>query len=133
MNILADADFLVALAKEDDINHERALKTIEALGGASIFVTPFTIPEAATVLSYKVSHVAAKKFLASARNRNFVELPLNQELVQKADDLFLSVQKKGTSWIDCLNVGFTYLYRLDGILSFDKFYQRVGVKMLSRP
>lgn len=67
MRFLADSDFLIALAKEDDTNHAIATTKAEQYRLASIFVTPFVIPEAATVLSYRVSHEAARQFLEGAR------------------------------------------------------------------
>jgi|SRR3989338_5861324 len=130
MKALADADFLVALAKEDDSNHEKALAKLAELDDVIIFVTPFTIPEAATVLSYKVSQIAAKAFLVSLRQKNFIELPLEKLVSEEADKIFLSRKEKGISWIDCFNTASVKIYKLDGILSFDKFYKKVGISNL---
>lgn len=87
MRLLVDTDFLIALIKEDDKNHSKAVSKPKGLKEALIFVTPFTIPETATVLSYKVSQKSAKKFLIKAR-RKFVELPLNEEIIALADKFF---------------------------------------------
>lgn len=125
--VLADADFLVAIAKKDDTNHQKALRYATMLKNSAVFVTPFTIPEAVTVLSYKVSHKAAKSFLQSVREQNFIELPLDQMTTKEADSIFLSRNEKGTSWVDCVNVAFVKLYHLDGIVSFDKFYKKTGI------
>lgn len=129
MRILADADFLVALAKKDDINHQEAVSKAKILKEDTIFITPFTIPEAATVLSYKVSQKEAKKFLAQIRRTGIIEVFLDQKIISSADKIFLSQNKKGTSWIDCLNVSIVNFYKLDGILSFDKFYKKLNIKM----
>jgi predicted nucleic acid-binding protein len=88
-----------------------------------------TIPETATVLSYKVSQKSAKKFLIKAR-RKFVELPLNEEIIALADKIFLTRNEKGISWIDCLNAAVVKYYKLDGILSFDKFYPKISAKII---
>lgn len=128
MRILLDADFLVALAKVDDLNHARAISIAKELQGSFFFTTFFTIPETTTVLSYKISQDAAKKFLAEARKMNVVELSFDKRISDFTDELFLSIKSKGTSWIDCLNVVYTKEYQLDGILSFDKFYKKQGVK-----
>ena len=37
---------------------------------------------------------------------------------------YFILKKKGTSWIDCLNIVSVKTYNLDGILSFDKFYKK---------
>jgi len=60
-----------------------------ALRDAAVFITPFTIPEAVTVLSYKVSQKAAKEFLESVRERSFIELPLDTAVAKEADNIFL--------------------------------------------
>jgi predicted nucleic acid-binding protein len=128
MKILVDTDFLIALIKIDDKNHLKAIDKVQKIKEAKVFITPFTIPETVTVLSYKVSHTAAKNFLKVARNK-LPELPLNEEIIASADKIFLSQNKKGTSWIDCLNVALIKYYKLDGILSFDKFYLKLGVNV----
>lgn len=130
MRVLADADFLVALAKEDDSNHKKALAKLAELEDVAIFITPFAISEAATVLSYKVSQNAAKEFLLSLRQKNFIELPLEKIVSDEADKIFLSRKEKGISWIDCFNAAAVKSYRLVGILSFDKFYKKVGIQCL---
>ncbi len=129
MKILVDADFLIALIKEDDINHLKAKNKAEIFKEAIIFITPFTIPETATVLSYKVSHQSAKKFLKEIRKKKLITIPLYENLINLADKIFLSQNKRGTSWIDCLNVAVINLYQLDGILSFDKFYNNLNIKI----
>jgi len=128
MQLLIDTDFLIALIKEDDKNHLRSVNKLRVLKDALIFITPFTIPETVTVLSYKVSQKSAQKFLKEAREK-FVELPLNEEVIASTDKIFLTQNKKGISWIDCLNVAIVKYYKLEGILSYDKFYSRVGIKL----
>jgi len=129
MKILVDADFLVALNKQNDANFNKAVNKITLFEKAEIFITQFTLPEAVTVLSYKTSHSEAKKFLTEARHNNFTVIELNESLEEKADQIFLAQKKKGTSWIDCLNVAAILTHHLDGILSFDRFYQQAGIKV----
>jgi len=135
MKVLVDADALVALAKEDDTNHSKAVKIAQRLQKTSLYITPLTIPEAATVLSYRVSQKAAQEFLKEARKRKLIEIPLTVSLSCLADEIFLKQSKKGTSWVDCLNVATLQSNQLDSIFSFDKFYQKFKIntkKILSR-
>lgn len=127
MKILIDADALVALAKEDDSNHKKAVKIAQRLKKETLYVTALTIPEAATVLSYRVSQEAAQKFLKEARQKKLIELPLTTQASVLADEIFLKQTKKGTSWIDCLNVAIAKIHNLAGIFSFDRFYQKFGL------
>jgi|SRR3989338_2889920 len=128
MRLLVDADFLISIIKEDDRNHSLSIKKIEGLKTSIVFITPFTIPETVTVLSYKVSHNAAKKFLKEARNK-FIELSLNENIIELADQIFLSQNADGISWIDCLNAAIVRYYKLEGILSYDKFYPKIGLSL----
>ncbi len=128
MRLLVDADFLISIIKEDDRNHSLSIKKIEGLKTSIVFITPFTIPETVTVLSYKVSHNAAKKFLKEARNK-FIELSLNENIIELADQIFLSQNADGISWIDCLNAAIVRYYKLEGILSYDKFYTKIGLSL----
>lgn len=121
--ILVDADALVAIAKEDDSNHQKAVRTALKLKNDTLFVTAFTIPEAVTVISHKISQTDAKKFLAEIRKRNLHDVLLKPELTDLADEIFLSQKTKGTSWADCLNAAVIKSLDLDGIFSFDKFYK----------
>ena len=130
MKALADADFLVALAKKDDSNHKKALAKLADLENVVVFITPFAIPEAATVLSYKASHKVAKDFLIFLRQKDFIELPMEKAVSGDADKIFLARNEKGISWIDCFNAASVKSYQLDGILSFDKFYKKVGIPNL---
>lgn len=131
MKILVDADVLIAIAKVDDTNHERAVATAAKHTKATLFITPFTIPEAATVLSYRVSQQAAIQFIEDARRRKFIELPFEVASVEKADEIFLSQKKKGTSWVDCFNAAIYRANRMDAIFSFDRFYKRLGLKIIT--
>lgn len=132
MKILVDADALVALAKEDDTNHTKAVKIAKSLKKETLYITPLTIPEAATVLSYRLSQKAAKQFLKEARQRKLVELSLTPQVCLLADEIFLKQEGRGTSWIDCLNVAVVYSHHLEGIFSFDKFYSKFNLKHLGK-
>ncbi len=127
--ILVDTDFIFALNIENDYHHKAANKKIAKFDKDSLFITSFTIPEAATVISYKISQAHARTFLNQARESQFHIIQLDEVLIQKTDQIFLSQKKKGTSWIDCLNAATVQIHGLDGILSFDSFYKKLGIKM----
>jgi predicted nucleic acid-binding protein len=131
MKILVDADTLIALAKEDDINHLKAVKIAKSLKKETLYVTPMTIPEATMVLSYRLSQKTASQFLKEARLRKLVELPLSPQVCFLADEIFLKQKRRRTSWIDCLNVAIIQIHHLDGIFSFDKFYAKLGLKQFA--
>jgi len=127
MKILVDADALVALAKIDDTNHKKAVKIAKKIKNSNLYITPFTIAEAVTVLSYTVSQKAAILFLKEVRKKKLIELSTNKEIIFLTDELFSQQSKKGISWVDCLNVIMVRFYHLDKIFSFDRFYQKFNL------
>lgn len=128
LKLLVDTDFLFGLSIITDAHHQKALATSEQHKKATFYLSPFTVPEAATVISHKVSQAAAVQFLGTMRAANFVSLSFDIESTREVDILFQQQKKKGTSWPDCLNAVLVRTHKLDGILAFDRFYDRVGVK-----
>ena len=132
-DILLDADALIALAKQDDSNHQRAIRINDELQkrGVSYMLSPFTIAEAATVLSYKVSHQAAKKFLKQIRELDIPAFDLKEEQIKLADFWFNKQSKKGISYFDCFNMVLLDRYKkqIEAIFSFDSIYKKNGFKI----
>ncbi len=133
-DVLVDADALVALAKIDDSNHEKAanLATKFQRVGVSYCFSPFTVAEAATVLSYKTTHQSAKEFLKQIRELDIPTIELPEKYKELADDWFLKQNKKGTSYFDCCNMALLERYKkqLVAIFSFDSIYKRNGFTLL---
>ena len=131
-DVLLDADALVALAKSDDSNHKKAVKISRALQkrGVSYCLSPFTVAEAATVLSYKVSHSVAKAFLEEIRKIDLPVLELPEKYRSLADGWFLKQKKKGVSHFDCYNMALLERYKkvIEMIFSFDSIYRKNGFK-----
>ena len=132
-DILLDADALIALAKLDDSNHQRATRINDELQkrGVSYMLSPFTIAEAATVLSYKVSHQAAKKFLKQIRELDIPVFDLKEDQIKLADFWFNKQSKKGISYFDCFNMALLERYKnqIGAIFSFDSIYKKNGFKI----
>jgi predicted nucleic acid-binding protein len=131
MKILIDADALIAISKLDDSNHKKAVDIAKQLENNFIYITQYTVPEAVTVMSHRVSQKAASLFLERLRNENFIEIQLSQKLKNSTDKIFLEQKTKGTSWVDCLNVASMKSENIDMIFSFDKFYEKIGLKVLN--
>lgn len=129
-DVLVDADALVAITKLDDSNHKKALFIENELKEKRItfYLSPFTVAEATTVLSHKVSQVSAKKFLEEMRvlDIEVFELPDNYKYL--ADQWFAKQNKKGTSYFDCYNMALLDRYKnqLTSIFSFDEVYKKNG-------
>lgn len=132
LDVLVDADALVALVKNDDPNHQKALKISESLQrkGCTWYVSPFTIGEVVTVISYKMSQTTAKSVLKELRKLDLNELLLKNEHTSLVDHWFFKQAKKGTSYFDCYNMALMERYKkqLNVIFSFDNVYKRNNFK-----
>lgn len=133
-DILVDADALVALAKTNDSNHKIAVKLNDKLQkfGVSYYFSPFTVAEAATVLSYKTTHESAKKFLRQIRKLDIPVFELPEKHSGLPDKWFLKQKKKGISYFDCYNMALLEKYKklLVAIFSFDSIYKRSGFTLV---
>lgn len=133
LDILVDADALVALVKTNEPNHKKALTISDTLQkkGCTWYVSPFTIAEVVTVISHKVNQTTAKKVLKELRKQNPNLLILKDEHLHLADDWFNKQKKKGTSYFDCYNMALLERYgkQLNAIFSFDSAYKRNGFKL----
>lgn len=131
-DVLIDADALVALAKKDDSNHKMAIAINQRLQtkGVVYILSPFTIAEATTVLSYKVSQQAAKIFLEEMRKINLAEFDFRKEYCELTDKWFNKQKKKGASYFDCFNMALMERYQnqIVAIFSFDRTYPKNGFK-----
>jgi predicted nucleic acid-binding protein len=104
--VLVDADAFVALAREDDSNHQRASDICKMLQkkGATYLVSPFAVAEAVTIISHKISQKAAVAFLEEVRTMdNLSEISLPEQCGLLVDAWFRKQKKKGTSYFDCYN------------------------------
>lgn len=124
MNILLDSDGLFGLYVPSDPHHKKAKQVILALvkPTSQLYVTNLVMQETATVLSRKVGQELAVGFIKNLPSLD-AHVVIIDELVEKISwDIFLKQTKKGTSFVDCANMAVAEHYKLDGILSFDRFY-----------
>jgi predicted nucleic acid-binding protein len=132
--ILVDADALVALYKTNDNNHKKAklLSDKYQQKGANYYVSPFTIAEAVTVLSYKTSQTHAIKFLKHIRKIDLQVFRLNPKDKFLPDTWFKKQTQKDTSYFDCYNLALLDKYKKDlpAIFSFDQVYKKNGFTLL---
>jgi len=133
LDVLVDADALVALVKTNEPNHEKALiiSTTLQKKGCTWYVSPFTIGEVITVISHKVDQATARKVLEELRKQNLNSLTLKDEHLYLADKWFNKQTKKGTSYFDCYNMALLDRFgkQLNAIFSFDSVYKRNGFKL----
>jgi predicted nucleic acid-binding protein len=127
MKMLFDSDFLFGLFVAHDPHHSVATKQFRELQKKKVqlFVLTLVIQETATVISHKVDQKASLDFLRRMRIiADINRILIDEELENAAWKIFETQTKKGTSFVDCANLAVIEKFRLDGILSFDKFYPK---------
>jgi len=130
--ILVDSDIFVAINKSDDSNHKKAEKLLENLLTQQVcFVTTnYIFSETITVLSQKVGHAAAVKFVSDIKvsKSDFEVYWITPEIEEEAIEIFNKQTSKNVSFVDCTNMAFVRYKDMDGIFSFDSIYKKNGFK-----
>lgn len=132
MKVLLDSDYLFGLFVTGDPNHEKAKKLHGYLfkNNVQLQALNCVIQETATVLSNKISHKDAKAFLESYQDYIDYIILLDENLESLAWGRFQKQTKSHTSFVDCANLATYYEYKLDKIVSFDKFYPKEVLLLL---
>ena len=123
---LIDANIVVALYRPDDSLHQAAVAVVSKLKKSDwkFVLTNLLFQEAATVLSMRVGMSVAKKFLKDYHDLIDEVIFVDEESEKLSWEIFSGQTKKGTSFVDCSNLAVIEKFKLDGILSFDKFYPK---------
>ena len=135
ISVFVDSDAFIASLKEEDTNHQRTREIFDKLFNQSIhFVTSnFVFAETITVLSQRISRQVAVNYIQTMTNEEtpFTILRADETVEREAITVFLRQTSKNTSFVDCTNIVFMQLYRLDTIFSFDEVYRKNDIKMLT--
>lgn len=126
MKLLADSDFLFGLFVPDDFHYKRARQIWMDIvkKDNEVFVLSLAVQETATVLSHKIGQLTAISFVDKLPELKLKTLEIDINIEEDGWKIFKSQSKKGTSFVDCINVAAIRKYKFDGILSFDKFYPK---------
>jgi len=129
-SLFVDSDAFVALAKEDDSNHERAVQILGELlhANVSFLTSNYVFSETITVISQRVSHKAALLFIEEMKspNASFLIRWVDEELEVIATEIFKNQRSKNVSFVDCTNMAIMQDDKINVIFSFDKIYKKNG-------
>lgn len=130
MKVLIDSDALFALYVANDLHHQIAKEILKSFlkEKAELFVTNLVLQETATVVSYRLDQKQALDLLKRFNQVDFKQVFVNKNLTAKSWMIFKKQTKKGASFVDCANTVVFKDLKMDKIFSFDKFYQRIGLK-----
>lgn len=132
--IFVDSDAFVALAKEDDSNHQNAINLLQKLIQEPIafFTSNYVFSECITIISMKISHEEAVKFIDNMKSREskFIIERIDDKIEDMAVSIFKEQQSKNTSFVDCTNMALIKKIGADAIFSFDGVYKQNGIVMI---
>ena len=132
--IFIDADAFVALAREDDANHERAVFSLQHLIKQSVvFITSnYVFAESVTVISMRMGHAAAVRFMDAMRSdeSDYLVKWATDTIDETAIQIFKEQTSKNTSFVDSTNMAFLRQFHMDAIFSFDEVYKKNGFVLI---
>ncbi|MEK9143971.1 MAG: PIN domain-containing protein [Patescibacteria group bacterium] len=134
LRILLDSDALIAMVEGSDASHERATEIFRILiaRNACLFIASTTVAEVITTLQRKYGHRSAAGDLYERLLTHWVEVvPVDRDLISGAHAYYTSFGSKQNTIFDAINIAAVKTYHLDAIFSFDRWYARQGVTMVS--
>ena len=133
MKVLIDSDALYAMFLAEDSSHKAAAAAMRVFVDRhdDLYVSNLVLQEVATVLSYRFGQKIANEFIFSFEKTGFVKLFVDEGLTHQSWQLFKKQTKKGTSFVDCSNLVICREMKFEAIFSFDKFYPRNKIKIVS--
>lgn len=134
--VLVDSDAWVGYYLSNDALHKRAVVGFEQLEKDNFVpvISSQIIGEVATVLSHKSGASIVSDFIEDIRGSEITIIYVNKKIHDEAIEVFLEVQKKGVSYVDCVNIATMDAMNIDHIYAFDKFYhKRFDIQNLAYP
>jgi predicted nucleic acid-binding protein len=123
---LVDSDFLIAVFRERDQNHQVAMNKLLKVqeDEVELWMSNLVRQESATVISHRVGMGAVREFMKLLEMDIHKTVYLDEKLEENSWKIFLRLTKKKSSFVDSSNLAVIDEYKLDGILAFDGFYPK---------
>lgn len=132
MNIFIDTDFLYALNDKSDSLHKKAIKIINKFNDqkVSLFTSTNVLLETLTLLSQRISKKTAIRILLELRSGAYEVVHPSEEIVLKAEKIFIDIASKNVSYADCLSMAVMKECEIKHIFSFDIHFKKQGFKRI---
>lgn len=127
--IITDADALVALALEEDINHIKTKELlIQLISRNAIIVTPISaFAEAVTVLKWRLQKPElSQDLIDQCKKGKLPVVGIDNDVNTIALDFFKSNDSKSNTYFDAIIAAFAKKYNATAIFSLDKWYKKQG-------
>lgn len=124
--IFVDASYYVSLLKPTDSNHKYALAMAKRYKEEDLMTSQAVLGEVATVGSQRYNKEATIAFIEGILRAGTTTIVLErQELVDRAWEIFKTIESKNVSWVDCYSWAIIQAYKTETVLTFDKDFERL--------
>lgn len=129
MNTIIDTDALLGIAYAQDAHYAQAttLLTLFVQKKAEIIILPTTMCEFSLLATSRIGMVKTKEVTQTLMSGNYTILPITDQLVRQAFDLYREQTSKEESLFDCYNMVIARMFHADCIFSFDRGYTKNGL------
>lgn len=134
LRVVLDADALVAQAKVDDLHHSKVVVLIQQLQlhKADLIYPSSAIAEASTHIQRALDDTPQAFNLVNILIHSQAQVAeVNRSILNLALEFFSPKTSKQNTLFDCIVAAVAQKYRADAIFSFDRFYKRLGFKLVS--
>ena len=130
MKLFIDTSAFISGLVEEDINHKKAIKFLEELSDDIVLTTSDLVYfECLTVLSIKFGIEYAHKFSKAFRKQNFIIYGISNIEIYNAEKALFTQKSKNLPFFDCLYAAIIKHNNLDGIFTYDRHFDQLGVKV----
>lgn len=134
MDIIADADSIIAQAYLDDPHHNLSIDLAKKIKekGATVIFPATAVAEAVTAIQRKFSNPdLADVTLKTFTDPTLIVENIDREIIEKASKFFNSKSSKHNTVFDCIVAAIAMKHRAEAIFSFDSWYKKQGFKLVS--
>lgn len=132
--VIGDADSLIALLLDYDVNHEQATSTLAKLDQERITtIYPNTaIAEAITTLFRKHSNPELASYITQQyKNDHFTVEYVDEKIMKVAVEIFNPKGSKQNTFFDAIVAAVAKTLGANSIFSFDDWYTKLGFSLAS--
>lgn len=124
--IYIDASAYLSLVIPHDYNRKKALILSELVfqKNNELITSQAVLGEVLTVCSQKHNRNAAIDFVRDILNSGTKIIFEEEELVNNAFKIFLSIKDKDVSWVDCYSFAIIQHYKIEKVFTFDKDFKK---------
>lgn len=134
MTIIIDSDGLIGVINKDDAHHARSLILLEELirQEAKLIYPVTVITEATAILQIRLSKQSlSHKIIELLTEEKLIIEAVDELILKEAATLLRPAVSKHNTLFDAVVATVAKKYTADAIFSFDKWYKKLGFKLVA--